>query len=221
MGRTTMRGGKRVIDDPLFRARLAALEAELATIDLTNLRFLREVKAGKQSALHAPVLKIISSEMQRAISELQLRALGTTALPFIPSDTATNRPHQYAAENYCNMRKTTIYAGRTKFSATSRRKASWDEREAGSTRRRRSPRLPAGRKPGDVFGHARPLDHRQSGEGLAHGAVADARRARRLSPRSRPKSVAATGARTQPRWLVEYWRRRASSLRSRFRLRRL
>lgn len=111
MARTTMRGGKRVIDDPLFRTRLAALEAELATIDLTNLRFLREAQAGRQSALHAPVLKIMSSEMQQAISELQLRALGTTALPFMPSDAATNRPHQYAAENYCNMRKTTIYAG--------------------------------------------------------------------------------------------------------------
>lgn len=111
MARNTIRGGRPVIDDPLFRARFAALQAELAAIDFTNLRFLREVDAGKQNALQAPVLKIMSSEIQQAISELQVRAMGTTALPFMPQNAASNQGHQYAAENYCNMRKTTIYAG--------------------------------------------------------------------------------------------------------------
>lgn len=111
MAANTPRGGRPVLEDPLFRSRLAALEAELAAIDMTNLRFLREVAAGRENALQAPVLKVISSEMQQAISELQVRALGVAALPFDPQGLASNRGHHYAAENYCNMRKTTIYAG--------------------------------------------------------------------------------------------------------------
>ena len=111
MAANTLRGGRPVLEDPLFRSRLAALEAELAAIDMTNLRFLREVAAGRENALQAPVLKVISSEMQQAISELQVRALGAAALPFDPRGLASNRGHHYAAENYCNMRKTTIYAG--------------------------------------------------------------------------------------------------------------
>lgn len=111
MAESVTRNGRKVSEDPSFQARLAALESDLLAIDLTNLRFLREVSAGKENALQAPVLKIISSEMQQAISELQLRALGTTALSFQPEAAGQNSPHHFAAENYCNMRKTTIYAG--------------------------------------------------------------------------------------------------------------
>ncbi|WP_425419614.1 acyl-CoA dehydrogenase family protein [Oricola indica] len=111
MAAETMRGGRPVLDDPGFKLRLEALEAELLAVDMTNLRFLREVAAGRENALQAPVLKIISSEIQQTISELQTRALGSRALAFNPRGTASNKPHHYAAENYCNMRKTTIYAG--------------------------------------------------------------------------------------------------------------
>lgn len=111
MAAETMRGGRPVLDDPGFKLRLEALEAELLAVDMTNLRFLREVAAGRENALQAPVLKIISSEIQQTISELQTRALGSRALAFNPQGTASNTPHHYAAENYCNMRKTTIYAG--------------------------------------------------------------------------------------------------------------
>ena len=111
MAAETMRAGRPVLDDPGFKLRLEALEAELLAVDMTNLRFLREVAAGRENALQAPVLKIISSEIQQTISELQTRALGSRALAFNPQGTASNKPHHYAAENYCNMRKTTIYAG--------------------------------------------------------------------------------------------------------------
>ena len=111
MAAATMRHDRPIADDPLFRARLAALEAELTAVDLTNLRFLREVAAGGENALQAPVLKIVSSEIQQSISELQVRVLGVGALPFQPQGGLAQSGHHYAAENYCNMRKTTIYAG--------------------------------------------------------------------------------------------------------------
>jgi alkylation response protein AidB-like acyl-CoA dehydrogenase len=107
MAAEMMRGGRPVLEDPAFSLRLATVEADLMSIDMTNLRFLREVIAGRENALQAPVLKVISSEMQQALSELQTRALGSAALAFNPN----GRPHHFVAENYCNMRKTTIYAG--------------------------------------------------------------------------------------------------------------
>tara|TARA_R110002020_G_scaffold87061_15_gene215017 strand:+ start:18941 stop:20131 length:1191 start_codon:yes stop_codon:yes gene_type:complete len=111
MASTSLRHGRPLLEHASFQQRLAALEAELAAIDLTNLRFLREVEAGRENPLQAPVLKIISSELQQAISELQVRALGSKALPFSPQGMASKAGHYFAAENYCNMRKTTIYAG--------------------------------------------------------------------------------------------------------------
>lgn len=111
MAAETQRGGRPVLEDPYFRARTESVRAELTAVDMTNLRFLREVAAGRENPLQAPMLKIISSELQQKISELQVRALGSRALVFGPEQTAANRPHHFAAENYCNMRKTTIYAG--------------------------------------------------------------------------------------------------------------
>jgi alkylation response protein AidB-like acyl-CoA dehydrogenase len=94
------RGGRPVLDDPAIAARLASLEARLATIDLMNLRVFRRLAAGVRDELDAPFLKIASSHLQQDIAELQTRILGVAAL----------RPDGVAA-TYCNLRKTTIYAG--------------------------------------------------------------------------------------------------------------
>lgn len=109
--RAQTRFGKPLIEDSAFALRLAAIEAELQAIDLTNLRFLREVSAGQQNALQAPMLKIISSEMQALLAEMQLRAAGAEGLRYGPRDEDAPSDHAFIAENYANMRKVTIYAG--------------------------------------------------------------------------------------------------------------
>lgn len=107
---------RRPLDNPLFTARLNALEMRIHAADLTNLRFLRAEERGEALGLPAPYLKVLSSHLQQDVLELQMRMLGPDALP-ISLAGASNEPldaiSEYAnvAPNYCNYRKTTIYAG--------------------------------------------------------------------------------------------------------------
>lgn len=108
--------GKSRLDNPLFAARVAALEMRIAAADLTNLRFLRAEERGDAVGLPAPYLKILSSHLQQDVLELQVRLLGRSALPVRAAD-LSNSPLALDSElanvapTYCNYRKTTIYAG--------------------------------------------------------------------------------------------------------------
>ncbi|TKT72276.1 pimeloyl-CoA dehydrogenase large subunit [Afipia massiliensis] len=108
--------GKSRLDNPLFAARVAALEMRIAAADLTNLRFLRVEERGDAVGLPAPYLKILSSHLQQDVLELQVRLLGRNALPVRAAD-LSNTPLALDSElanvapTYCNYRKTTIYAG--------------------------------------------------------------------------------------------------------------
>ncbi len=110
------RAGRPVLEEPLVKARLAAIEMRIIATDLTNLRFLRAAECGKATGLPAPYLKILSSHLQQDIAELQMRAIGAQALA-VRSVAPTNQRLELTSEQatvaptYCNLRKTTIYAG--------------------------------------------------------------------------------------------------------------
>ncbi|TXJ17692.1 MAG: pimeloyl-CoA dehydrogenase large subunit [Afipia sp.] len=108
--------GESRLDNPLFAARVAALEMRIAATDLTNLRFLRAEERGEALGLPAPYLKILSSHLQQDVLELQVRLLGRSALPvrgadFSNTPLALDSELANVAPTYCNYRKTTIYAG--------------------------------------------------------------------------------------------------------------
>lgn len=110
-------GRRRLIDDPLFGARLARLEAELVTIETVNLRLLT---SGSVTDAHsASFLKIVSSELQQAIADLSLLAGASGSLVFdrealrrggVAGDARASWCAPLAA-TYLNMRKTSIYGG--------------------------------------------------------------------------------------------------------------
>ena len=114
--RLAQANGRSRLDNPLFAARVAALEMRIAAADLTNLRFLRAEERGDAVGLPAPYLKILSSHLQQDVLELQVRLLGRSALPVRGAD-LSNTPLALDSElanvapTYCNYRKTTIYAG--------------------------------------------------------------------------------------------------------------
>lgn len=114
--RLAQANGRSRLDNPLFAARVAALEMRIAAADLTNLRFLRAEERGDAVGLPAPYLKILSSHLQQDVLELQVRLLGRSALPVRAAD-LSNTPLALDSElanvapTYCNYRKTTIYAG--------------------------------------------------------------------------------------------------------------
>ncbi len=107
-----MKDGKPLIDDPRFRDKLSRVEVELMALEITNLRFLDQLRSGRAPGAEVSLLKIRGTEIQQALTELMVQAVGPLAQPFKPIDAADF--DQFAAAltpRYCNYRKTTIYAG--------------------------------------------------------------------------------------------------------------
>lgn len=112
-------GGRPLIEDPIFAARLAGLEIDLENMKTTNLRAIAMVAGGGRPGVESSMLKIRGTEILQALSSLARRAVGPAAIPFVeaafgeggaadpigPAGAATS------AAQYFNLRKLSIYSG--------------------------------------------------------------------------------------------------------------
>jgi len=106
--------GKSLLDDPRFRDRLSRVEVELMALEITNLRFLDQLRRGnKPPGAEVSLLKIKGTEIQQSLTELMMQAAGPFAQAFRPveTDPGFDRFTAALAPRYCNLRKATIYAG--------------------------------------------------------------------------------------------------------------
>ncbi len=113
--------GRPLIEDTRFRDKLARVEVELMALSITNLRFLDQLRGGRTPGAEVSMLKIKGTEIQQALTELMMQAVGPLAQPFAPVsasadfDAAPDPDFDYftasLAPRYCNFRKTSIYAG--------------------------------------------------------------------------------------------------------------
>jgi alkylation response protein AidB-like acyl-CoA dehydrogenase len=93
--------GRPLAGDLRFRDRIARLEIDLMTLEVMNLRVLALEQQRRAPGPEASMLKIMGSELQQALTEAAMHALGHEAMPF---------PHG-ATGRYLNFRKASIYAG--------------------------------------------------------------------------------------------------------------
>ena len=101
-GRQTGDDGRPLSDDPRFRDKLTRVEVELMALEITNLRFLDQMRrSGQPPGADVSMLKIKGTEIQQALTELSMQA----------ADRAAQEDFTVLAKRYANMRKTTIYAG--------------------------------------------------------------------------------------------------------------
>lgn len=111
--------GGALIDDPEFRDRIADVELDLIALDATILRIVAAEAGGRPPGAEASLLKIKGSELQQALTELLIEAVGYYGFPYNREamEHGWNEPPigpDYAAPlapAYFNMRKTTIYGG--------------------------------------------------------------------------------------------------------------
>jgi alkylation response protein AidB-like acyl-CoA dehydrogenase len=90
------------LDDSRFRDRLSRVEVELMALEITNLRFLDQMRrTGQPPGADVSMLKIKGTEIQQALTELMMQA----------ADPADADELTSLGPRYCSMRKTTIYAG--------------------------------------------------------------------------------------------------------------
>jgi len=105
--------GRPLIEDPAFAAKIAEVEIELMALEITNLRVLAAEAERRAPGPEASLLKIKGSEIQQALAELMMQAVGPYALPLHRKGPAAAGP-AYAgplSAAYLNMRKTSIYSG--------------------------------------------------------------------------------------------------------------
>ncbi|MEP9321250.1 acyl-CoA dehydrogenase family protein [Pseudomonas sp. LABIM340] len=112
------KGGKPLIDDPLFRAQIADLEVQLMAAEMSNLRILAAAREGGGSGAESSILKVRGTEIRQAITHLLRKAVGPYALPFLEEemeacsgDLLHTDYSATAASQYFIMRKLSIYGG--------------------------------------------------------------------------------------------------------------
>ncbi|MBX3693910.1 MAG: acyl-CoA dehydrogenase family protein [Steroidobacteraceae bacterium] len=93
--------GRPLADDWRFRDRITRLEIELMALEVMNLRVLKLEEERHAPGPEASLLKIMGSDLQQALTELTMRALGHDGA----------RAPQAATGRYFNFRKASIYAG--------------------------------------------------------------------------------------------------------------
>jgi alkylation response protein AidB-like acyl-CoA dehydrogenase len=98
---TQLEGGRRLLDNVRFRDKLAEVEIDLLALELTVMRVLSAESKRRDPGPESSVLKIRGSEIQQALSELNMQALGHYALP--AWEPLTGR--------YFNQRKSSIFSG--------------------------------------------------------------------------------------------------------------
>jgi alkylation response protein AidB-like acyl-CoA dehydrogenase len=104
--------GRPLLEDPRFADRLARVEVELMALEITNLRFLDQMRGGRDPGAEVSLLKIRGTEIQQALTELMMDAVGPFAQAFQPLEAANfDANTARISPRYCNYRKTTIYAG--------------------------------------------------------------------------------------------------------------
>ena len=112
-------GGKPLANQPLFAARMAKVEIDLANLETTTMRVVAAAAAGGAPGAESSVLKIRGSEIRQEISALARRAIGPYAQPFLPEALEAGYngdpvgPDHAAAvtPQYLNLRKLSIYGG--------------------------------------------------------------------------------------------------------------
>jgi pimeloyl-CoA dehydrogenase large subunit len=112
-------GDRPLIEDERFRTKIAAVEVELKALEMTQLRVVAAARDRNEPDPASSILKIKGTEIQQAVSELLLEAIGPYALPQEPpySGDRWNEPPigpEWAgplAPHYFNWRKVSIYGG--------------------------------------------------------------------------------------------------------------
>ena len=106
------------LDNPILSRKVAQLEINLSSLEMTELRLLSALENGGHPGAESSILKIRGTEIQQELTELFVEAAGEYALiypgPHGHGDNAMPAGPEHAPHSvsrYLNMRKTSIYGG--------------------------------------------------------------------------------------------------------------
>ena len=111
--------GRPILADPVFAAKVASVEIGIMALEMTVLKILSQESKRRGPGPEASMLKVKGTEIQQALTELMVEAVGPYALPFDRAYLEGGREHSLAGDDdaaplaaqYFNYRKTSIYGG--------------------------------------------------------------------------------------------------------------
>jgi len=107
----TRASGRRLIDDPMVRARIAALEIRLRGLQMANYRALAGAQHGKAPGPESSILKLRGSEVTQQCFELAMELMGENALTWFNDPGVVPPSEEWVPSSFCYTRATTIYGG--------------------------------------------------------------------------------------------------------------
>jgi len=107
----TRASGRRLIDDPLVRSRIAALEIRLRGLQMANYRALAGAQHGKAPGPESSILKLRGSEVTQQCFELAMELMGEDALTWFNEPGVVPPIEEWVPSSFCYTRATTIYGG--------------------------------------------------------------------------------------------------------------
>ena len=118
LAKSEMAGGKPLIENPHFAARVAQVEIDLMAMSTTNMRIVSKAAAGTAPGVESSMLKVKGTIIRQEINDLARRAAGAYAMPFASeavegSNAALPDPLDAGpvAAKYFNNRKLSIFGG--------------------------------------------------------------------------------------------------------------
>lgn len=111
--------GRPMAEDEAFQAKLAQVEIDIHAMEFTELRILSKISTGGNVGPESSLLKMRGTELQQALTELVVEAVGNYTMPFyntgglkdVEWDPIGPDYAPPSAPDYFNARKTSIYAG--------------------------------------------------------------------------------------------------------------
>ncbi|HEY8429286.1 MAG TPA: acyl-CoA dehydrogenase family protein [Sandaracinaceae bacterium] len=107
----TEKDGRPLLDDPLFRAKIARLEIELEALRMANYRALAGAQLGHAPGPESSILKLRGSEIYQRALELAMDAMGQNALTWFNDPGVVPPLEEWVPSTFNYTRATTIYGG--------------------------------------------------------------------------------------------------------------
>ncbi|KIN70514.1 Acyl-CoA dehydrogenase family protein [Sulfitobacter noctilucae] len=118
LAKSEMAGGKPLIQNPHFAARVAQVEIDLKAMATTNMRIISKAAAGSAPGVEASMLKVKGTVIRQEINDLARRTAGAYAMPFASEAVEGSNaglPDPLGAgpvaAKYFNNRKLSIFGG--------------------------------------------------------------------------------------------------------------
>ncbi len=111
IAKNTTANGRPLLEDPLFRAKVARLEIQLEAHRMANLRALAGAQLGHAPGPESSILKLRGSEILQQAYELAMDAMGQNALSWFNDAGVVAPDEEWVPSVFNYNRATTIYGG--------------------------------------------------------------------------------------------------------------